>query len=729
MHSPKLHAALLVAFMPVPSAIGSAIGSAVGPAVDANKVGAATCETRANGPSTKHAVCRFMPRPGTEERPVEVDFLYLKGPLEDTAREHGKLLARKIADGTARFVAEGKARLFGTFRPAERKVYEALSSCFMGNFRLSLPASYFALHENMAVGMREAGVTGLDSDALLEMSLSVELQALVSTLERRLEDDPLGALASLAAQCGMAPALPDLRAVLRAQGGPTRFEWGCTGAVATRGATVDGSLLHARNVDSSALGFVERTPLVILHDPPGRHRYVGVASPGLHFSGGSSGFNDAGVSVSLHAVSTKDLRNRFFLKEGQPAFYLQNRVLAESDSIDEAFALVSKAGRFTGWTMVISDAKTGETAAIEWTGSKAVLTRRRAEGFLAQSNHFLDPAMADRDYAYSYGKLLESIFRLERVTELFEKAPREVDSQWLMRLLGDQFDRYQGRRAFGRSVAKTFTTMSHVMDPSPATRLFHMSLGDRLPVTLGRFLSFRVDFDAAARGGTPFALVALTHPRKGSIEARPSWTASQSRYVEAWMDYRDHGDAALPAVIEKLDEASALASQDGITEFPFLYMRGRVSARASALALRGVKSWDALGGRGGVSARVFDVRAARSALSESLADFDRILAWDASEPGTLHPYDVANTHLWKARTLQLRGALDGLTPDAALEDPGVRRHLETAHALYAELVSRGADPTELRRLAKGYRDGITGRWKTIDAEAFLAPGVDFITVE
>lgn len=707
-----------------------------------------SCRLNVDTDEVKHLTCRFkaprapvgVPEVRNGDGRSEVDFLVLKGPLDATARVHGRLLAEKIASGVTRYVLDSKAAILGTLPAAERALYGSLLTCFVANYARSSPPEFLRLHAQLAAGLREAGVTRFTERDLLEMSFSVDVAGLVASLQRRLGSgrpaDSTAVVAELAARCGVSPLVPNAAHLtsLFSRGdlwNSSRLPYaGCTGIAASGEATKSGRLLMARNVDSSALGYVERHPLVLLHLPPNGHAYVGVASPGLHYAGGSSGFNEKGLAVTLHAIGTDDLRTRFFAQEGVTAFYLQNEVLARASSIDEAFALVQSRGRFSGWAMVVGDAKTGEVASLEWTPSRAVVARRQIGGTLTQVNHFLAPEMKGLFVPSSFNKALESRARLARVERLLSRASGRIDVESLRELLGDAEDAFQGVRAFGRNVTKTYTTYSHVMDPTRGT--FLLTLGDRLPVTRGRNVSFRVDFAAARAGVFPFQIGAPRDPEAPGLQRAPFWEASRGVYTQAFLAFRNGDDLSVVAAL--LENADALARKDGRVEFPYAYMGARIALRR---AMRALTAND-----GTAMVRFQEAERLLSHLSDTVDTVDTADTADRDDASPqagdgparrLHPYDVSLVKLWLARARQLRLQAQGLNPREALADAWVQADLRAALALHETLLRQEPGDRNLLALRNSYWNAPRGRARgdfvPFRAEAEAKAPLDFVTVE
>ncbi|TQC50904.1 penicillin acyltransferase [Rhodococcus sp. WS4] len=145
-----------------------------------------------------------------------------------------------------------------------------------------------------------------------------------------------------------------------------------------------------------------------------RHSYVGLTEHGIL---GKIGMNSAGLGVFF-----KILGHRDDAPAGVPVHLLSAAVLREAGSVDEALDLLRSAPIATSGALTLLDAKSVVCAEVSPVG---VATVHPAQGFLAHTNHFLDPANAEGekrglyepDSQERYGLIASRVRRYAEPTE------------------------------------------------------------------------------------------------------------------------------------------------------------------------------------------------------------------------------------------------------------------------------------------------------------------------
>lgn len=675
------------------------------------------CMVRENDATVFRKSCLFAPRNSPAapddgvppDREVVYDFIRLRGPFAETAYHHGRLLGTQIADGTVAYVTRTKEDFLKSLPPLQEKLFREITSCVFHRMLDSAEPEFIETHRNLARGMRAAGINQYSDEEILEMSLSTELAVTLSGFQRKFKRQPVAAIAEMVGMCGshlLGSALDEL--LQNVDIAAPYMRMGCTGFAASGAEVEGGGLWMSRNLDGSAQGYFEKHPVVILHEPPGFHRYVGVAGAGLHYVGGNAGFNDAGIGVTLHEMETEQYRTRVRPGTGLSAVYLQNRILERASSIDEAWDIVREAGNYTAWTIVVADAKTNEIATFEFSGQKMVIAKRIRNGIHAQSNHFQSPEMTDQFYNYSYNKVLESRFRLKRIASLLSQREELIGPQWILNLLSDHTDAHQGLRSFGRNLIKTNTMFTQIFNP--ASRTMITSVGDRFPIGKGRFLAFQVDFDAGAADRDPFQLLGVAHTTQPVHQKLPFWSRSLTPYVHAYQEYkRGMGKVdSLRQVSALLSAALSLSETEGIVEFPYAFTLAKVELRLGALT--------------GETAHV------RRAL-ELFDTLSQVYLHDTNDgpnasSSRLHPYDESLLRVWAARTVQVAAEL-------GLEAPAfdIQHNLARARDQIAGILRTEKQDFELRQFLSSFWNGRRGDFKTYTVQEAANLSVDLVTVE
>lgn len=157
-----------------------------------------------------------------------------------------------------------------------------------------------------------------------------------------------------------------LRKLVRLHALPDRT-YSCANFAAWGQATVDGRLIHMRNLDWNIRAGIQDHAVVFVVAPKGRHAFISVAWAG--FVGVLTGVNDAQLSVGQVGAETTDLSYR-----GVPMVFLLRRVLEETGDLDAAVRLVQTAPRTVGINYVFAAAGVPRAVAIE-------STRRRVAVF------------------------------------------------------------------------------------------------------------------------------------------------------------------------------------------------------------------------------------------------------------------------------------------------------------------------------------------------------------
>ena len=401
------------------------------------------------------------------------------------------------------------------------------------------------------------------------------------------------------------------------------LKMGCTGVATSAAHSRDGAPALGRNFDTGLLGYFEKHPTVVIQNHRG-HRTVGLASAGLHYAGGISGFNNHGLVASLHELQTEATRAVQAPGSSHVAPYLLHKVLSQAKTLDQAIHMIKQSKGFGAWTIFIGDSKTDELASIEISGDHVVVARQSQKTFLGQSNHFISPVTQRFGYEYSLNKTLESRGRLAHVTSQLEQNSRAVDANWIIDMLSGHHDVYVGTRSFGRTTTKLYTASTHVMVPS--RQEFWTSHGDLYPTNRNTFFGFRV-----VDGDVPLQLVG-THQVVENLAA-PAWYDSLAYYINAWASNESDRETlkGVEVTLGHVQKARDLATQAGRLEFPYEFMWARLKIHQAALF---------------VAAK--DSASARSAVREAQAVFDTLLA----QPG-LHAYELAQSQMWWVRGEEL----------------------------------------------------------------------------
>ena len=328
-------------------------------------------------------------------------------------------------------------------------------------------------------------------------------------------------------------------------------------------------LLVGRTLDAELMRSWNKVPtLFVIHekgrDDRGRPylSYVATGAAGLLYPGGISGYNTEGIAVTLHEMYPSDAVLR--VPDDQPrkaalAPVIQQTILREARTIDDALAIASRYQAIATWTILIAEAKTGKAAAIEISKGGAKLVRRTQNRPIAQTNHVFDTEQQAYAFFPSYNKYNETHTRmatLERAFDRLHMAAGEghpFDAAQAVAQLANHDDVEERFQPFGTTAVKAYDVMSTVM--LPEAHKIYMSVGDFSPSPHATFLGFQLDgnLDPAGTLGTL---------RDQSLAGTPGVLLSLSDYVQARLAYevRDYAGA------ERLLRQAVAHAQDEATD-------------------------------------------------------------------------------------------------------------------------------------------------------------------
>ena len=565
----------------------------------------------------------------------------------DRVLEHVSEEFRQAVDG----LADGYRDGMGSPRYARQEVSDAIIAIEVGNLVDGL-ARVFAIP--LVRVLRAVGVVALVLPRLDDAESKTYL--------KRAEDQP-------------EPQEALAQTLKRLTGPNSRFDFACTGFSVAGAQTRDGRHLHARNLDADLYNWNGAPVLSLIDETPtnaGWHKYAAFGTAGLIYPGGISGLNDAGIAASLHQLSTTACESGFAFGSGDIAPFVQQRILREAATLDEAADIARERRHFAAWTMFCSDAKTGKAMRIEVNGDK-VRVHVPSIKAVAQTNHFFDRDMVERHFdeddghfTPTFGKWLETHARYTTVTDALSRdvgrggSPSRVNVDWAIEQLAGSDDAYieeirrrqhaslprmASHRAYGRVARKVYSQLGSIVVADPERRSGRdevwMTTGDMLPCPHSTYAGWSVDWDALEIA--PVATQPLRRPRDYARSLRPAWESALPLYVRARMAVARPRDGAGQLLQRKLAEAETTkgyeraaallttaierAAQDRIVEVPYHYMRAR-ARHAAGDAQSAKDDWDLL----------LDIWAWQQGRQRIAA------AWPVSQPRhqpLLHPYEAA----------------------------------------------------------------------------------------
>lgn len=456
------------------------------------------------------------------------------GTLADICHDQGRLLANEIAGGILPEILETiKVETDASSRSIDW-IIAAVRRRFSDDVFEASPPEFRAAVDALSDGLAE--VLGSERfsrrdvrDAMVAMDVGNLVRGFARLMLRPVANEAVAAFEYLSrAVSGFDRPRPDTfeaemaladreaigRGVQKMQAPARQIGVGCTAAGAAAALTGDGHALHARSFDGTFFSW-NRTPGLFLIDErasrPDWHRYAAVGTAGLFYSGGLSGMNDVGLAASIHQMSTA----RYDVGAPDEGYamapFLQQRILREASSLDEAHAILSEARHFAAWTIVVTDARAGVSARFEISGGTQTVTRTDLGSSFAQSSHFCDPAMAEKHdffedlhFTPSFGKWLETRARHDTISNALAEgqASETLGTDWAIALLADHKDAGIGgrTRSFGRTICRANSLMSSIARPdADRTRCadeMWMTTGETAPGPHSRYMGFAIDWEA-----------------------------------------------------------------------------------------------------------------------------------------------------------------------------------------------------------------------------------------
>ncbi len=360
-----------------------------------------------------------------------LNVLHLRGDRFEMAFQHGKLLEREISDGALTM--------------ASLIQRNAIRNSVGG--ALAKIVTWYA-ETGIAETMLRHGLDRArqrDDDTLPEAyGLSEASGVPVRTIIH----------AALAPEC--AQTLLGKTGALAVGGNPNQ----CTDFAAWGSATENGEMLIGRNTDYPLTGYFDVHPTVIYFEPTdGGQRYMTITGAGAH-NAGAIGMNEAGIYLGLHTVPATTTS-----EEGMPIFFIGQQVLREATSLEQVEEMLREVRPAAGWQYHAVD--TVNHRAITFELCCAEVAVRESEGdYHVTTNHWSQPEMQPHSLDINDTVDTDTHARFDRCVELIQEADGSLDVAGAAAILGDKFDRVEGRvRCTPNVISAVDTVTSAVFAP------------------------------------------------------------------------------------------------------------------------------------------------------------------------------------------------------------------------------------------------------------------------
>jgi hypothetical protein len=277
---------------------------------------------------------------------------------------------------------------------------------------------------------------------------------------------------------------------------------GCTSAIAWGDATVDGALLHARNLDYHGVSTWPKTKTIIFHEPEHGQRYVSVAAAGVAL-GGITAMNEAGLTLTVHQHMFTD---RTALG-GTPIGAVGDIVMRNAESLHDAERILSAHRPIGCWTYLVTDGKTRELLCFEENPERRTARRVGGKGgTFGYANIYLDEELGKSEVNLYGSYWRHNLGRHRRANALLEEQRGRLDPQRMAEIIGDSGD---PRCRIRDSIAMVMTVGSVVFRPEDGT--VWVGTGEA-PTSQGRY----VPFSLRAADRAPERELVVAPPENGS---------------------------------------------------------------------------------------------------------------------------------------------------------------------------------------------------------------------
>jgi hypothetical protein len=566
----------------------------------------------------------------------------LKGTPEEVNRAHGYLLAPEAEIGPLSEAVD--LVKFGLSQQSFvlRGSLENVVSCFSNNLFNSLTPEFRANLAAFEEGYRQrlGAAAKYPAPQLRLAATGIELDNIMTAVGY--QHGTIGSMLTAEKNC---PGDLFLRVILN--GGLKLVGkdkgLGCT-AFAVPGRTRNGKglsregLVFGRTLDAELMRSWNRVPvLFIVHekgrDDQGRSylSYVATGAAGLIYAGGISGYNTAGITVSLHQMYASDAVLSVPARQPRKAALapvVTQMILREARSIEDAVEIAGRYQAIATWTILIAEAKTGKAGAIEISKGGVKLVRQTKGQPIAQTNHAFSREQQAYAFFPNYNKYNETHTRMATLEKAFSRLQRQAaqghpfDAGQAIAQLANHEDANGRFQSFGTTSVKGYDVMSAVM--LPQARKIYMSVGDFAPSPHATFLGFQLDEKL-----NPVALTGTL--RDQTLAGTPGVLQSLQDYVQARLAYEFKNYAEAERLLR---EAIAHASDAGLNGADPAWEERKAGALrvynyilARLLAMKATRELDP---RRSVFTRLLTVRARQKPDGAAKPDEERAAAYAES---------------------------------------------------------------------------------------------------
>ena len=207
--------------------------------------------------------------------------------------------------------------------------------------------------------------------------------------------------------------------------------FGCTSAVAWGGATTDGRMLHARNLDYQGVGSWDAEPVIAFHRPAQGQRYVAVSSAGVPLAG-ITAMNEAGLSMVVH----QHLASIDFDLGGMPVGVAGDRIMRFAETLNDAEKILHEHVPNGSWTYLVTSEREQAVLCMELTSKRRHAFRPDGQTF-GYSNIFLAAPLEGIEAHLYPAHWRHNTGRFHRANALLEAGRGHLTANDMAAILGD----------------------------------------------------------------------------------------------------------------------------------------------------------------------------------------------------------------------------------------------------------------------------------------------------
>lgn len=265
----------------------------------------------------------------------------------------------------------------------------------------------------------------------------------------------------------------------------------CTSLAAWGPATVDGKVLHGRNLEFFGIGHWDTHPTVAFFAPEKGIPFVSITTAGVG-TGGITSMNAAGLTLAIQIHVTRDIA-----AEGTPMIWVGNEIVRRAETIADAVKLAAEFHPACGFSCTLTESKHPGAAVIEFSASRQRV-RYATDHTLVMTNHYHDPELRHDELDINTSIRLNTNGRYVRGLGLLKERFGSIGVAEMAEFLGDHLDPYTGRyRALGSILTQPHNITSVVF--APQDRQVWVAHG-RAPVSHGPYIGLSMDEEPAAAG-------------------------------------------------------------------------------------------------------------------------------------------------------------------------------------------------------------------------------------